>query len=461
MANPKKIGSKMQLTFLGATGTVTGSKYLFEYRNKKTLIDCGLFQGFKELRLRNWEKLPVDPSAIDAVILTHAHIDHSGYIPLLIKNGFKGSIYCSEATYDLCKILLPDSGYLHEEDARRANRYGYTRHSPALALYTRDDAIRALDQFKVVGFGHAHYIDDDLHFTLSRSGHILGSSFISLKAGSKTICFSGDLGRPDDPIMKSPAILQHADYLLIESTYGNRLHGDSDPEQDIGKIIKKTAARGGSILIPTFAVGRTQSIIYFIHQLKKSGHIPDLPIYVDSPMATNATNLMCRHHNEHSLPEKTCGEVFNIATYTRTPEDSKALNNSPMPKVIISASGMATGGRVLHHLKNLMGDPKNTILFTGFQAGGTRGERLINGEKLIKIHGQMYSLRADVKSLHNISAHADYNEILGWLKNFKKPPCHTFITHGDLAAARSLEKKIKETLGWSTSVPEYLQTVEL
>ncbi|MBT6033745.1 MAG: MBL fold metallo-hydrolase, partial [Kordiimonadaceae bacterium] len=204
----------MQLTFLGATGTVTGSKYLFEYRNKKILIDCGLFQGFKELRLRNWEKLPVDPSAIDAVILTHAHIDHSGYIPLLIKNGFKGSIYCSEATYDLCKILLPDSGYLHEEDARRANRYGYTRHSPALALYTRDDAIRALDQFKVVGFGHAHYIDDDLHFTLSRSGHILGSSFISLKAGSKTICFSGDLGRPDDPIMKSPAILQHADYLL-------------------------------------------------------------------------------------------------------------------------------------------------------------------------------------------------------------------------------------------------------
>lgn len=451
----------MQLTFLGATGTVTGSKYLFEYRARKILIDCGLFQGFKELRLRNWAKLPINPADIDAVILTHAHIDHSGYIPLLVKNGFTGNIYCSEATFDLCSILLPDSGYLHEEDARRANRYGYTRHSPALALYTQSDAIRSLEQFKTIGFGFPHHLDEDLNFTFSRSGHILGSAFISLIAGNKAICFSGDLGRPDDPIMKKPAMLQNADYLIIESTYGDRLHGDSNPAQDIAKIIKKTAARGGSVLIPTFAVGRTQSILYYIHKLKKSAAITDIPIYVDSPMATNATNLMCKHGNEHSLSEKICGEVCNVATYTRTVEDSKALNSSPMPKVIISASGMATGGRVLHHLKNLMGDPKNTILFTGFQAGGTRGDRIMKGEKLIKIHGQMYSLRAEVKSLQNISAHADYSEILSWLHNFKKPPLQTFITHGREDAARSLQKKIETELSWPAMIPKYLQMVEL
>ena len=451
----------MQITFLGATGTVTGSKYLLEYRHKKILIDCGLFQGFKELRLRNREKLPIDPALIDAVILTHAHIDHSGYIPLLIKNGFKGKIYSSVATFDLCKILLPDSGYLHEEDARRANRYGYSRHSPALALYTREDALTSLKYFKTLDFGMPHYFDDDFHFTLSRSGHILGSAFISIKAGKKTINFSGDLGRPNDPLMKPPAKIQYTDYLLIESTYGDRLHGKADPCEELGKVIKSTAAKGGTILIPTFAVGRTQSILYYIYKLKSRAAIPDIPVYVDSPMATNATNLLCKHTSEHILSDNICREVCNIAAYTRTVEDSKALNNSPMPKVIISASGMATGGRVLHHLKNIMGDPKNTILFTGFQAGGTRGERIIKGEKLIKIHGNMYSLRANVQSLQNISAHADYSEILSWLHNFKKPPKQTFITHGNPAAATSLKEKIESELGWHTTIPEYLETVVL
>lgn len=451
----------MQLTFLGATGTVTGSKYLFEYRDMKILIDCGLFQGYKELRLRNWAPLPIDPALIDAVILTHAHIDHSGYIPLLVKNGFKGPIYATDATFDLCKILLPDSGHIHEEDARRANRYGYTRHHPALALYTREDAELSLHQFKPVAFGKPYYLADNLHFSFSRSGHILGSGFVTLKAGQKSITFSGDLGRPNDPIMKSPVKIQHSDYLLIESTYGNRLHGDTDPCAELGAIIKKTAARGGSTLIPTFAVGRAQTIIYYLHSLKNSGTIPNIPIFVDSPMATNATNLMCKHQKEHVLNEQLCADVFNIASYTRTVEDSKALAGIIMPKVIISASGMATGGRVLHHLKNLMGDPKNTILFTGFQAGGTRGEAMLAGQDMIKIHGQMYKCRADVKSLDNISAHADYKEILDWLAGFKKPPLRTFITHGDIAAATSLQQKIQDAFGWPTTIPSYLNTFPL
>ena len=451
----------MRLTFLGATGTVTGSKYLLEYGSKKILIDCGLFQGFKELRLRNWDDLPVDPSSIDAVVLTHAHIDHSGYIPLLVRNGFTGPIYASDATTDLCQILLPDSGFLHEEDARRANRYGYSRHSPALALYTRDDAVKSLDQFKPLEFGVPHYFDDDLHFTFARSGHILGAAFVTFKAGNKSISFSGDLGRPNDPIMQAPVKLPDSDYLLIESTYGDRLHGDEDPTIELAEVIKSTASRGGTILIPTFAVGRAQTLLYFIHQLKAEKRIPDLPVFVDSPMATNASALMCRHHREHKLSKELCHDVCNIAAYTRTVEDSKALGISPMPKVIISASGMATGGRVLHHLKNLMGDPKNTILFTGFQAGGTRGEAMLDGDELIKIHGQMYKLRARVEALENLSAHADYSEIIDWLKNFKKSPDEIFITHGDPTAAHALKKHIYEQLGWNAKIPEYLETISL
>lgn len=451
----------MQITFLGATETVTGSKYLFEYKTKKILIDCGLFQGFKELRLRNWAELPIDPSSIDAVILTHAHIDHSGYIPLLVKNGFRGDIFCSEATYDLCKILLTDSGYIHEEDARRANKYGYTRHSPALALYTREDAVKSLDYFKVINFGTPHYFLDDFHFTLSRSGHILGSSFISLMAGHKTTTFSGDLGRPNDPIMPPAAKLQDTDYLLIESTYGDRLHEHSDPSVKIGEVIKKTAHQGGTILIPTFAVGRCQSILYYIDKLKKAGAIPDIPIYVDSPMATNVTKLLSKHKSEHILNDKLCADVCNVATYTRTVEDSKALTLSPMPKVIISASGMATGGRILHHLKYFMGDPKNTVLFTGFQAGGTRGDRILKGEKMIKIHGDMYKMRARVETLDNISAHADYQEILEWLRNFKTPPKQTFVTHGEPKAALALKEKIETEFGWSVKIPKYLDTEQL
>ncbi len=451
----------MKLTFLGATGTVTGSKYLLEQEGKKILIDCGLFQGLKALRLRNWEKLPVNPATIDAVLLTHAHIDHSGYIPLLVKHGFQGKIYCSAATSDLCSILLPDSGYLQEADAERANRYGYSKHHPALPLYTQKDAEQSLKQLQVVKFGKRYSLFDELSFSLSRSGHILGASFVQVSNATTSILFSGDLGRPDDPVMKPPAKMQHADYLVLESTYGNRLHKGSNPLDEIGAVIRDTVARGGSVVIPSFAVGRAQSMLYYIYQLKKSKAIPDIPVFLDSPMAINATNILSQHRSDHRLTDKLCEEVCHSAKYIHTPEESKSLDHDGKPVIIISASGMATGGRILHHLKFFIGDARNTILFTGYQAAATRGERIIRGETEIKIHGQMWPVLAQVKVLHNISAHADYGEILTWLGNFQDAPCKTFITHGEPEAALALKATIEAKLAWNTVVPEYLQTVML
>lgn len=451
----------MQLTFLGAARTVTGSKYLIEYNNKKILIDCGLFQGHKEARLLNWQKFPISPKTIDAIILTHAHIDHTGYIPRLIKDGFRGKIFASSATTDLCKILLPDSGFLQEEDAYQANHYGYSKHKPALPLYNEKEAIEALKYFHNIEFGSPCYLDKDFYFTLSRSGHILGSSFISLFAGNKSIVFSGDLGRLSDPIMKSPAHIQNADYLLIESTYGDRLHSTADPIEQIGELIKKTAARGGNIIIPAFAVGRAQSILYYLYMLKKNKTIPDLPIFLDSPMAISASDLLSIHRNEHKLPPQLCHDVCAIATYVRTADESKKLNGLKPSAIIISASGMASGGRVLHHLTNNVSNEKNTILFTGYQVEGTRGNKMVNGEKEITIYGTSYPVKAEIINLSNTSAHADYNEILTWLGNFRKAPIKTFITHGSVAAAQSLQQKITEQLKWKTNIPEYLQSETL
>lgn len=448
----------MQITFLGATETVTGSKYFIEHADKKILIDCGLFQGYKKLRLRNWDKLAVDPARIDAVILTHAHIDHSGYIPLLVKSGFKGKIYCTEPTYALCEILLPDSGFLHEEDARRANKYGYSKHKPALPLYTEKEARHSLKYFQPIDFGKPCYIGDELSFTMSRSGHILGSAFIILSNGQETVTFSGDLGRPNDPIMKAPAILHHTDYLLIESTYGDKLHEKNDPAEQLGNIIKKTAARGGAVLIPAFAIGRAQTILYYIYQLKQAGAIPNIPVFLDSPMAINATNLLHNFKKEHRLSDNLCANVCDVAIYTRTIEDSKKIYYSAMPKIIISASGMITGGRILYHMKNYMGSHKNTILLTGFQAGGTRGDRIVKGEKQIKIHGEMHPLRAHVASLSNISAHADYEEILAWLANFKRAPKKVFITHGEPDAVKALKARIEQHFNWNVMIPKYLHS---
>lgn len=454
----------MKLSFLGATGTVTGSKYLIEDDNKKILIDCGLFQGAKELRLRNWGSLPVAPVEIDAVVLTHAHLDHSGYIPLLVRDGFRGPIYCSESTLDLCRILLPDSGFLQEEDAARANRHGYSRHAPALPLYTERDARACLDRFRAVSFGAEHGLSDFLGFSLHRAGHILGASFIRISDGSTSILFSGDIGRLDDPVMKPPVPIEQADYLVVESTYGNRVHDRTDPLAQLETIIGRTIGRGGSVVIPAFAVGRAQSLLYYLYRLKSEKRLPmALPVYLDSPMAINTSDLMHKHLNDHRLTEEMCVKMGAAAEYTRTTEESRAIDarHNGMPRVVISASGMATGGRVLHHLKHCLGDARNTVLLTGYQAEGTRGDRLARGEKEIKIHGAMYPVRAEVVQLDNMSAHADSEEILTWLRHFRQPPRKTFVTHGSPESARALREKIESTLGWRAEVPQYLQKEEL
>lgn len=458
----KGVGILMQITFLGATETVTGSKYLLSFdNNKNILVDCGLFQGYKELRLRNWAPLPFDPKIINAVLLTHAHIDHTGYLPLLVKNGFKGEIYCTKGTNDLCSILLPDSGHIQEEEAKNANKYGYSKHNPALPLYTVQDAEAALKQFRPKAYNSVFPLFENVNFQLIPSGHIIGSSFVRVNFQNKSILFTGDLGRPHDPVMREPSIIEEMDYLVIESTYGDRLHGQEHPKDSLKKIINDTIHRGGSVIIPAFAVGRAQSLLYYISLLKKEKSIPDIPIYLDSPMAINASDILCHNKQDHRLSEKECADLCKIATYTRTPEESKELDTNIFPKIIISASGMATGGRILFHLSTYASDPKNTILFTGYQAGGTRGADMMHGKKEIKIHGQIIPVRAHIEVLSNTSAHADYEEILQWLKHFRKPPLKTFITHGEPMASTALKNKIEEQLGWNCISPHYEQTEQL
>lgn len=451
----------LELTFMGATETVTGSKFLITCNTKNYLVDCGLFQGYKELRLRNWDKLPIDPAKIDAVILTHAHIDHSGYLPLLIKNGFKGKIYSTPGTKALCSILLPDSGHLQEEDAKRANRYSYSKHKPALPLYTEEEGRRTLRYFETVDFNEEHHLGSDLTFHFSHSEHIIGSAFVYIRHGSKTICFTGDMGRPHDPIMVSPADPEELDYLIVESSYGDRLHDKTDPQIAIADIVNRTVKNKGSIIIPAFAVGRAQSLLYYIYQLKNAKKIPDIPVFLDSPMAISATNQFCDFTNEHWLSKHECKLVCDAATYVHTPEESFRISNLPMSKIIISASGMAEGGRILHHLKKFLPDPKSTILFTGFQAGGTRGARIINGEQEIKIHGEYFPVHAKIELISSTSAHADYQEILDWLSKVKKQPKTVFITHGEPESALSLKNKIEAKFGWTCKIPKYLQCEKL
>lgn len=451
----------MQLTFLGAVHTVTGSKYLLNINSKKILVDCGLFQGYKELRLRNWDKLPVDPHSIDAVIITHAHIDHTGYLPLLVKNGFKGKIYTSAGTKALCSILLVDSGHLQEEEARLANRYGYSKHKPALPLYTEEEAKSALTHFEAIDFGKPHHLFDDCSVELYRAGHIIGASFVKIKNGNTSILFSGDIGRPHDPVMQAPTIIEEADYIVMESTYGDRLHDTTNPLPQISKVINETIKRGGSIIVPAFAVGRAQSLLYYIYQLKKNDEIPDIPVYLDSPMAINASHILCSHKQDHRLTEDQCHHLCNVAKYVSTPNESKQLDLNQTPKIIISASGMLEGGRILHHIKAYGSDPKNTILITGYQANGTRGAMVARGDLEIKVHGEQIPIRAKVEVMTSGSAHADYREMLDWLKHFKRAPKKIFLTHGEHSSAVSLKQSIEKELGWNCVVPDYLNKVEL
>ena len=448
------------LSFLGGAGTVTGSKILLEAAGNKVLIDCGLFQGVKELRKRNWEPLPVNPADIDAVLLTHAHIDHSGYLPLLVKNGFHGKIYCTRATFELCQVLLPDSGYLQEEDAKRANLYRYSKHNPALSLYTEMDAKKCLKYFEIVNF-HQDYDLFNLRCRWNRAGHILGASWIEVHNGNKTFIFSGDLGRPDDPLMLAPEQPSACDILVIESTYGNRRHPLENILEVLAQYINKTSARGGTILLPAFAVGRTQALLYYLDQLTSTQRIPKLPIYLDSPMAIDATKILQSHGNEHRLSTTDCQNICQRVKYIQSADESKELDTMHHPKIIISASGMMTGGRILHHLKFFGPNSRNTILITGYQAIGTRGARLLNHEKTLKIHGEIIPIRAEIAELTSASAHADYTEILKWIEGFQIKPKQIFINHGEAKASAQLQQFIEEQFAIKCIVPDYKQRYKL
>ncbi len=444
---------KVSLTFLGGVGTVTGSRHLLREGGRSILVDCGLFQGLKMLRLKNWSAFPVDPATIDTVVLTHAHLDHSGYLPKLVREGFGGRIVCSAATADLCELLLLDSAKIQEGDAEFANRHGFSKHKPALPLYGKQDALRALRQFTALEFRQPSELGHDANLVFHCAGHILGAAIAELRWGGQTIVFSGDLGRYDDSLMHDPAPVAQADYLVVESTYGDRLHPALAPADALLEVISRTAARGGTVIIPAFAVGRAQELLYLVWQLKVAGRLPLTPIYLDSPMAINASGMLKRHPLDHRLSPDVCEAAMASATYVQGVEESKALSQNEMPKVIISASGMATGGRVLHHIKTYGPDPKNTLLFAGYQAAGTRGDALLNGAREIKIHGGWVPVRAQIETLSMLSAHADANEILRWLSGFRRPPKKTFIVHGEGRASAALHERIEKELGWDCEVP--------
>ncbi|MBI3594247.1 MAG: MBL fold metallo-hydrolase [Nitrospirae bacterium] len=451
----------MEITFLGAAGTVTGSKYLIVEGKRKILVDCGLFQGFKQLRLRNWAPLPIRAEEIDTVVLTHAHIDHTGYLPLLVKNGFTGKVYCSKGTRDLCSILLPDSGHLQEEEAKFADAHRYSKHVPPRPLYTRQDAERSLLRLVPVDFDQEIDLGNSIHCRFQPAGHIVGSSLVKLTGPRTSVLFTGDLGRPQDLIMNPPVVVRRTDYLVLESTYGDRLHDPADPGIVLSEVINRTVKRGGVLLIPSFAVGRAQTILYYIHRLKSTNAIPDIPVYLNSPMAVEATEIYLEHQKEHRLTLAQCRDLGSAARFVNSLEESKKLNSLRDPMIIISASGMASGGRILHHLEAFAPDGRNTILFVGFQAGGTRGADMVNGAKSIKIHGHYIPVNAEVVAIDQLSSHADYREILNWLKQFESSPKETFITHGEPAPADALRHRIEEEMKWRCRVADYMETVNL
>jgi metallo-beta-lactamase family protein len=457
------------LTFLGAARTVTGSKYLLEVNDRRVLVDCGLFQGLKELRERNWRPLPVPASSIHAVVLTHAHVDHSGFLPRLFAEGFSGRVFCTAGTADLCNIVLPDAGRIAEEDARAANRKGYSKHKPALPLFTESDAYRALANLQPVGFDRPVPVTNGITVRFANSGHLLGSAFAILGIdvdGGREIVFSGDIGRYDRPILPDPTPLEHADTLLVESTYGNRVHEPDDEGAALADIVSRTIGRGGRVVIPAFAIGRVEEVIYWLKKLEDAGRIPVAPVFLDSPMAL----LALKHYTERAdeldadvRPGR--GQVsafmtkrFQMLTSARQSAD---LTRSRTPSIIISSSGMATGGRLLGHLKVVLPSAKNTVLFSGYQAEGTRGRQLLDGEREVKIHGEMVGVKAEIAQLQSMSAHADQNELMRWLSGFKHPPRLTCVVHGEPAASDALADRIRGELRWSVVIPEYLQAIEL
>jgi metallo-beta-lactamase family protein len=449
------------LRFMGATGTVTGSRYLVESGKSRVLVDCGLFQGYKQLRLRNWGSFPVPPRSIDAVILTHAHLDHSGYLPRLVKSGFRGPIYCTAATGALSEVLLTDSGRLQEEEAAYAGRKGSSKHREPQPLYTEADALACMASFRVCGLETDVSLAPDFSFSLLSAGHLLGAAQIRMRVGGKILHFSGDLGGDNDLLMPPPAPLHETDVLVCESTYGNRSHPKADVAEELSGVIQRVAARGGVILIPAFAVGRTQEVLLHLDRLLRLGRIPDLPVFVNSPMAQAATAIHERFSGAHRLTKEECRRMCEFATPVRTVEESKALNLRSGPMIIISASGMLTGGRVLHHVMAFASDPRNAIVLAGFQAAGTRGARLAAGEHALRIFGRDIPINAEVIVLQGMSAHADRVGLMQWLRGAPQPPEMVYVTHGEPEAADALRYSIEHELGWAARVPEHLETVQL
>jgi metallo-beta-lactamase family protein len=463
-------GATASLQFLGAAGGVTGSKYLFSLNSDQVLIDCGLFQGLKELRQRNWAPLPIDLGHLRSVILTHAHIDHSGYLPRIVAKGYRGPVYATPGTCDLLRVMLPDAAHLQEEEARYANRKGYSKHTPALPLYTLEDAEAALRLLRPVRAGERIEVAKGVTVDFHRVGHILGAGSarltFDLNGQRKTLLDSGDLGRYDRPILKDPEPGSPADWLLIESTYGNRLH-PKNSEDELRAVIKETAAEHRCLVIPAFAIGRTQDLVYTIRQMEDAGEIPVMPVYVDSPMGIEATEIYSNHTEEHDF------EMARLSNHERnplrsrqmivakTPEQSKAINDIKGPLIIISASGMATGGRVLHHLKHRLPNADTTVLLAGYQAEGTRGRSLQDGAKEIKMLGEIIPVHAKLKVLDGFSAHADQGEILRWLGTFAKAPKITYVVHGEPAGATALADAIRERLKWRVEIAKFQQKVAL
>jgi metallo-beta-lactamase family protein len=454
------------LSFLGAAGTVTGSKHLLEVADRRVLVDCGLFQGLKELRLRNWAALPIDPKRIDAVILTHAHLDHCGYLPRLVGGGFRGRVFCTAGTRDLCTLVLPDSAHIQEEDARTANRRGYSKHQPALPLYTELDAARALTQLQPVGYDRPVPVVPGVEVEFINAGHLLGSAYARVRAGDRTYLFGGDLGRYGRPVLPDPAPIADADVLILESTYGDRLHEPDDAGARLAAIVNDSVQGGGKLIIPSFAIGRVEELLYWLRRLEQEKRIPVLPVYVDSPMAGGALQFYSERVNELDPDVKPAERHVSIfsterMTVVASPQDSADLVASSQPAIVIAASGMATGGRVLHHLARGLPDPKTTVLFVGYQAAGTRGRLLCDGARQVKLHGLIVPVLARIVRIDSMSAHADAGEIMRWLSGFTRPPSLTCLVHGEPAALTALKTTIEAKLGWPVHVAAYLERVQL
>ncbi len=454
--------------FLGAAGTVTGSKFLLEHEGQRVLVDCGLFQGLKALRERNWAPQAVNPRSVHAVVLTHAHIDHTGGLPRFVKDGFRGPVYSTPGTRALAALLLPDSAHLQEEEARYANKERYSRHSPALPLYGAQDAVEALKLFESFGYGRAKEILPGIKLSFFHAGHILGSAVCAFELVStkQRVVFTGDLGRYHAPILKDPEKVDYATTLICESTYGDREHGPTTPLDALAEAVNGAVKKRGVVVIPAFAIGRTQEILYHLRALEEQQRIPELDVYVDSPMACDATPIYLAHPEEHDLAMQSITQrgVSPLATrrtfFTNSVKQSMALNALQGPAIILSASGMATGGRILHHLKHRLPDPKNTVLFVGYQSAGTRGRRMLDGEKEIRIHGQDVPVNAELKVVSGFSAHADFRETLRWMDGFTAPPRQTLLVHGEPSALASLKAKVEQK-GWSVHIPAHLEQVPL